>query len=263
MNKEYFVAKDKLVVMDEQGNIDIRNRMNNPKEILEQENVLEEKIKGREDLILDSFPEAILKKQKALAKEKDNLQKYINRERKISEVKTWSNIIAILGGFALFSSQPFSEDLLIDCVIGGLGLATLNAVLSAVQEKVALKQEIYIQKEKYLEGQLLNYQNNLSKIKKEAYSLNSDKEVLYLTKETKDFKENDKEKIGVIYEILPSSKDEESEKKKLVERRKLLQNLAALSKKNPDFSLEEIIQNSPELTKENKELCLKLVKKDL
>ena len=37
MNKEYFVAKDKLVVMDEQGNIDIRNRMNNPKEILEQE----------------------------------------------------------------------------------------------------------------------------------------------------------------------------------------------------------------------------------
>ena len=74
MNKEYFVAKDKLVVMDEQGNIDIRNRMNNPKEILEQENVLEEKIKGREDLILDSFPEAILKKQKALAKEKDNLQ---------------------------------------------------------------------------------------------------------------------------------------------------------------------------------------------
>lgn len=103
MNKEYFVAKDKLVVMDEQGNIDIRNRMNNPKEILEQENVLEEKIKGREDLILDSFPEAILKKQKALAKEKDNLQKYISRERKISEVKTWSNIIAILGGFALFS----------------------------------------------------------------------------------------------------------------------------------------------------------------
>ena len=75
--------------------------------------------------------------------------------------------------------------------------------------------------------------------------------------------ENDKEKIGVIYEILPSSKNEESEKKKLVERRKLLQNLAALSKKNPDFSLEEIIQNSPELTKENKELCLKLVKKDL
>lgn len=142
MNKEYFVAKDKLVVMDEQGNIDIRNRMNNPKEILEQENVLEEKIKGREDLILDSFPEAILKKQKALAKEKDNLQKYISRERKISEVKTWSNIIAILGGFALFSSQPFSEDLLIDCVIGGLGLATLNAVLSAVQERVALKQEI-------------------------------------------------------------------------------------------------------------------------
>ena len=58
-------------------------------------------------------------------------------------------------------------------------------------------------------------------------------------------------------------KKEESEKKKLVERRKLLQNLAALSKKNPDFSLEEIIQNSPELTKENKELCLKLVKKDL
>ena len=38
--------------MDEQGNIDIRNRMNNPKEILEQENVLEEKIKGREDLTL-------------------------------------------------------------------------------------------------------------------------------------------------------------------------------------------------------------------
>ena len=62
MNKEYFVAKDKLVVMDEQGNIDIRNRMNNPKEILEQENVLEEKIKGREDLILDSFPEAIDRK---------------------------------------------------------------------------------------------------------------------------------------------------------------------------------------------------------
>ena len=85
----------------------------------------------------------------------------------------------------------------------------------------------------------------------------------FLTESSKDFKETDTDKLGVIYDILPSSKDEESEKKKLVERRKLLQNLAALSKKNPDFSLEEIIQNSPELTKENKELCLKLVKKDL
>ena len=51
--------------------------------------------------------------------------------------------------------------------------------------------------------------------------------------------------------------------KSQLEQRKLLQNLATLTKKNPDFSLEEIIQRSPELSPENKELYLKLVKKDL
>lgn len=261
MNKEYFVTKDKLVVMDEQGNIDIRNRMGNPKEILEQENKLNEKIKGREDLILDSFPEAILKKKKALAKEQASLQKYINRERKICQFKMWSNILAILGGFTLLSSQPFSEALLINYVMGGIGLISLNVVLLSMREKVIKKQEIYIQKERYLEGQLLNYQNNLSTIKKEAYDLN--KEELCLGEESIKFKESAKEKLGVIYEVSSFSKEDESEKKRLVEQRKLLQNLANLTKKNPDFSLEEIIQNSPELSNENKELCLKLVKKDL
>ena len=69
--------------MDEQGNIDIRNRMSNPKEILEQENERDEKIKGREKLILGSFPEAILKKQKELAKEKASLKKYIFKKKNI------------------------------------------------------------------------------------------------------------------------------------------------------------------------------------
>lgn len=261
MNKEYFVTKDKLVVMDEQGNIDIRNRMSNPKEILEQENERDEKIKGREKLILGSFPEAILKKQKELAKEKASLKKYINRERKICEIKIWSNTIATLGGLALLSSQPFSEALLINYAIGGVGLISLNVVLFSMREKVIKKQKIYIQKEKYLEGQLLNYQNNLSNIKKETYDLN--KSEIYLDEESIKFKESTKEKPGVIYEVFSFSKDDESEKKRLVEQRKLLQNLATLTKKNPDFSLEEIIQRSPELSSENKELYLKLVKKDL
>ena len=182
MNKEYFVTKDKLVVMDEQGNIDIRNRMSNPKEILEQENERDEKIKGREKLILGSFPEAILKKQKELAKEKASLKKYINRERKICEIKIWSNTIATLGGLALLSSQPFSEALLINYAIGGVGLISLNVVLFSMREKVIKKQKIYIQKEKYLEGQLLNYQNNLSNIKKETYDLN--KSEIYLDEES-------------------------------------------------------------------------------
>ena len=199
MNKEYFVTKDKLVVMDEQGNIDIRNRMSNPKEILEQENERDEKIKGREKLILGSFPEAILKKQKELAKEKASLKKYINRERKICEIKIWSNTIATLGGLALLSSQPFSEALLINYAIGGVGLISLNVVLFSMREKVIKKQKIYIQKEKYLEGQLLNYQNNLSNIKKETYDLN--KSEIYLDEESIKFKESTKEKPGVIYEV--------------------------------------------------------------
>ena len=60
-----------------------------------------------------------------------------------------------------------------------------------------------------------------------------------------------------------SSKEEKSEKERLVEQRKLLQTLAILTKKNPDFSFEEIKENYPKLVKENKELCLKLFKKDL
>ena len=134
-------------------------------------------------------------------------------------------------------------------------------VFGIIGENVIEKQKLYAPKEKDLEEQLLNYQNNLSKIKKVTYNLN--KEEFYSFEQLVESKENENEELGIIYDISPSSKEEKSEKERLVEQRKLLQTLAILTKKNPDFSLEEIIQNSPELTKENKELCLKLVKKDL
>ena len=261
MNKEYFITKDKLVVMDEQGNIDVRKRTNNSKEILKQENVLEEKIKGREDLILGSFPEAIKKKQQELAKVKARLQRYMDIERYITIIKNLSNITVVLGGLILFSSQPLSTEILVGFIIGGICLTSLNVVFGIIEPNVIEKQKLYAPKEKDLEEQLLNYQNNLSKIKKETYNLN--KEEFYSFEQLVESKENENEELGIIYEISPSSKEEKSEKERLIEQRKLLQTLAILTKKNPDFSLEEIIQNSPELTKENKELCLKLVKKDL
>ena len=119
MNKEYFVKGQYLIVLDDEGNIKLKNKTNNPKGLLERENRLEQinnKLEGREKLIF-SLPDAIMKREDTLEEAKEHYTKYLNMDNRLKEFLVWGNVLSISLTLVSIANEALASDMLQNCAL--------------------------------------------------------------------------------------------------------------------------------------------------
>lgn len=262
MNKEYFVKGQYLIVLDDEGNIKLKNKTNNPKGLLERENRLEQinnKLEGREKLIF-SLPDAIMKREDTLEEAKEHYTKYLNMDNRLKEFLVWGNVLSLSLTLVSIANEALASEMLQNCALECTFLIVLNGTVHVIEKKIRAKQKIYTKKMSEINEQLANYQQNLTNIKEEAYELRSLKKNIPLDalKEEKPLQE------GVVYSFnLKEPEERKVSKKRLEEQKHLLESLAKLVRENPKMSLQEVKENYAEVYEKEEDLCLKLFKKDL
>ena len=265
MNKEYFITGKHLVVLDDEGNIRLKNRPNNPQALLERENRLEQinkEIAKREELIF-AFPKAISKKEQSLAELDKQYKKYVALENKIKEAHINGNLLSLLISGIIFANQSLVSSMFINFGLEVTFLFLTNYASRILKKNVWNKQKSVSGKMDEINELLGNYQTNLTKIKEETYHLNYEKESIR-SNENLPFLENAPLKEGVIYHLTtPDNLENVMTKEQLEKQKNLLQTLAHLLEKDPDILDKEILNTYPDIMIQGEDLSLKLFKKDL